>query len=543
MRAQRYGVATLFTLLYVLIICVSIAVYGSQRPRWGIKLDPGGPVACVVGQHCSAIWTVRSAAVDPVYFLGVRPGVRICGYDGHALTTTTTATEIDGARRLQLFSPSGCTRVAAQDATAMATAITAFGTAILCAVLAITLLLHGTRRRLVRLTVAFLSCLLLTMSLLPIIWMGALFSTLSVIAATYGAIPLLALLLWQILLAPNRMRWINTLMLANCAVCGILAGLLSAAVAFHDDSLLATIISVNSPVNVIDLALIITVIVGGFRSRDDDHRTSVSLLSAAGIIAVLPLFLLTVIPLLIGQPPLLDGQFSGLTVGMLPLALTYLALRRELIAVDSLIRQTARLIVHYAAFVLIACCDLILSLALPVPLMLRMGIGIFLMACLTPITHRGLRRLTESLFFPEVGHYRAVAEALRAGTGTADIDQIAGELQSHIQQALPASPLALFVEDQMTGQFVACGKRSWERDDPVIEALRLQPQAVLQQHRSPFQIFVPLALDRQLIAFLALGVREDGFPYTRHECHWLLTLVGYRTLAIDYARKLLQERL
>ncbi|HEU5377029.1 MAG TPA: hypothetical protein VFV38_16485, partial [Ktedonobacteraceae bacterium] len=122
------------------------------------------------------------------------------------------------------------------------------------------------------------------------------------------------------------------------------------------------------------------------------------------VLGLTPLLVLTVIPVAVSGKALVPGQISALALVALPLSFAYAIVRRDLLRVDSLIRNTvlALLTIIGMATVAVFLAEL-LNLLPAIPALV---IGVIAGALLAPLMLNAARWITEAWLFPQVRRYR-----------------------------------------------------------------------------------------------------------------------------------------
>ncbi len=228
------------------------------------------------------------------------------------------------------------------------------------------------------------------------------------------------------------------------------------------------------------------------------------------ILGLTPLLALTVIPELISGPPLVPGQISALAAITLPLAFAYAIVRRDLLRVDSLIRNTALGVLGVIGTLILA---VLLAQALNLlPTVPALIIGIIAGAIFTPLIWVGARWITEAWLFPQVRHYRKlIAQGESIERTGLDPLRIVGQLVGEVHLALPVRQVAVFVPDQHTGRLISLPVPQSSNKPGEHAAALSQPKgavALVQTPQPRPQEYTILPLDNTL--YSRLSSREGG---------------------------------
>lgn len=293
------------------------------------------------------------------------------------------------------------------------------------------------------------------------------------------------------------------------------------------------------------------------------------------VLGLTPLLVLTVVPTLISGMPLVPGQISALALVALPLSFAYAIVRRDLLRVDSLIRNTVLTLLTIIGMAIAAV--LFAELLNPLPAVPALVMGIIAGALLAPLMLKAARWITEAWLFPQVRRYRKlIASGERIERTSLDPQHLAGQLVGEVHLALPVRQVAVFVPEKHTGQLVAlpvvpAGAKTQERtggpiasrsSSPLQSApeklTRYQPlfldesaAARLSRTGTPFlvapesgssdlereywHLLIPMRVHGRLVGVLALSRREDDQDYSDTDRQLLRFLAGRRALALDYS--------
>src|SRR6185437_7490126 len=222
---QRLMWATVTGLLCAGMIIFGLLVYTTSATNWGIAFSSKGPQSACFNVVCQTYeWQITHVNLGSIgYNNNLQVGDVVCGYidsQGRAITITqrTTADRINSGRQLIIPAPGhdicDFTTTLSNGQISFPAAIGDLLIEIICAALAVLVLLHGTRRDFILHTVAFLLGLILTFGLLPLITLGdPLLSVFSIVVTSCLTPTLLATLTWRLVLqrpqraAPKILRW------------------------------------------------------------------------------------------------------------------------------------------------------------------------------------------------------------------------------------------------------------------------------------------------------------------------------------------------
>ncbi len=301
-------------------------------------------------------------------------------------------------------------------------------------------------------------------------------------------------------------------------------------------------------------------------------------------LGLIPLLALTVIPSLISGQALVSGQISALAAIALPLSFGYAIVRRDLLRMDSLIRNTALILLTTLGMAIGAILLAeVLSLLPGVPALI---LGIIAGAMFAPLVLNAARWLTEAWLFPQVRRYRKlIASGESTERAGLDPQRLAGQLMSEVHLALPVRQVAVFVPDKHSGQLLALpvsptnnkapaqmpsrwtsssaplpetprsarllfdeavSTRLTRKGVPVLVEPASIEEASSVSDRSAFgeseqadmemwHLLIPMRVSGRLVGILAMSRREDDQSYSNTDLQLLRVLAGRRALALDYS--------
>jgi len=202
------------------------------------------------------------------------------------------------------------------------------------------------------------------------------------------------------------------------------------------------------------IGILVTIIVSYRQSSSLRERQQRRIFVSGVILAFAPVLLLTVLPLLLGLPPV-DGQLSAVTLILLPLALGYSILRYQILVFDKYIRRAVAWMfgsvsLALASYLVIVLSSLIFSGAVSVSLI----VAALVMAMFAPTVWGLAHRVTERLFFNETLHYRRLIESPGLlSSETLDLDESSQLLVQAAVMAFETQEVCLLVLDDDTGYY------------------------------------------------------------------------------------------
>ncbi len=504
----------------------------------------------------------------------------VCQFDGHLIQSTTSATAIDQANQLEISS-NNCQSLNLQTLgvnTPLTLAVIDFFIAGVCGVLAVLIVQHATDRRLVPQVVLALSALVIAFGWLSIGLAQPIMGEAETVAATYLTSTLLTTLIWR-LLFPARNRIVRLILLSLLHIVALLLsiGKVGASLAHLDDAYTAIRnVGLYFAAFVVLLAIVL-VLASIFSKRRLVERDYARILGGGVLIALAPIFIFGLLPLVFPLPTIIDGSTASVTFIALPLSLAYVILKSELLKVDSFVRRTVERSLGFLLFIFVTA--LVLSgaavvLHIPSETAVALIVPIVIISVLTAPILSLARWLTETWLFPQIRHFRQV---LIRGAQTAGIlspVEIAEEIASEVQLALPVREVAIFIQ-QDDGTYAQLFPKSepaqplssaqviiprnyppltmLARGEPLTRDEIGPPRPYVRTRPNPFptsadpftlwHLFVPIVLRDRLIGFAALSPRTDGQQYSQTDQQLLMLLVRRHALALDYARILSDLRI
>ncbi len=463
-RARRRLLIFLAILLYLPAVGISITAIISGNHEWGLDATPIGNSGTWL-----VTWSDRGLSSD----YNIQAGDQILQVNGQipqSLEQINLATTLKIQRSGQTQPDTITWQAPNQLDTLFSISWIVLGAVSL--LLGLLVFLHATDRTLALRFFLLWVTLGIASSLIPATAFGNLiavhFSAILFVGFTAG---LLATFLWHLLSSPathpishasNRYSSASTPKLKRhwLPEILILTGLVFAvfylaAVILKQQELLNRAILVGYAQTALALCLsIFFVLRASFSRKGTVTRERARTLLGGILLGLAPPLVLTVIPGLVVGQPLIPGTISTLSIIALPLSFAYAIVRRDLLRLDSLIRNTALALLGTIGMAITA---VLLAQALVLlPTTLGIIIGIVAGAVLAPLIWAGARWLTEAWLFPQVRQYRKlIAQGETSERTGLDPLHLVGQLLGEIHLALPVRQAALFAPDKHTGRLVA----------------------------------------------------------------------------------------
>lgn len=569
-RVRRIGAVALGLALLVLVEFGTVR-WVPEIFRWGMT---GHRVPCAASATCSLAWRVDQVDVTlAAQGGGPQPGMDVCRYaPGGAITPGQFARSLNRARELWLSSD-GCQTMAPVVAAPLTDieATVYFFIGIICAILAVELFLLATRRRYVRHAVAALAGVTAAYAWLPAAtYNDAVFFALEPAMTLAVAPALLATLLWRLALGepPNGAWRAARRVLFTLAGAGVVAVTLTRLLAERAQSAPLASVAARLAALVFAYALALAfaaILIGLFAPAFQARRSANRVLGYGALVALLPVTIFGLIPMLLalrGVPVArpIDPRLVAVSVIALPIAMTFVILRRDLLRVDALIRASVeRGLGLFALF----CATSVLIAFFSSAFKDLFGVAFtnlsdfftslvaVALALLAPILFRATRWVTEGWIFPYVRRYQRVLSDSTEAAGGTDPDQIATALIGEIRFALPVREVALFIEEEQSGRFARARDQLtpdapqavYDGEHALVAALRQSEKALDGAPPDEWTLLAPVRSRDRLIAFVALGPRDDRLSYSGTDRALILALARRRAVALDYSRMLLDLRL
>lgn len=211
--------------------------------------------------------------------------------------------------------------------------------------------------------------------------------------------------------------------------------------------------ALNSLYDILALTGILATVLTLYRhSLQLRERQQFRLLISGVILTVAPLFFLTVLPSLL-HLPLLDSQFSSLTIVLFPLAFGYSILRYQVLVFDRYIRRIVTWIIGgiglaVLCYLVVTLCNLFLPNRNLTYLILVAGLMAVLGPCMWWLAHV----LTDRLFFSEIRYYRRHIQTPDLLTReTFDLQEASDLLTAAAINTFETQEVCLFVLEEETG--------------------------------------------------------------------------------------------
>lgn len=557
--------------VYAAILLIGVSVWEQGQTQWGIALDAQGPQPCATGtatnpttSYCIASWHIASATTGEAYAHSITAGSYICAADGAPITTSTPATAVEDAQDLLLSETADCRSTyhasLGADLIPGGIALVDWLIAVICGALAILITLYAARRTFVVNMVSLLSLIFVAFAWIPPGLNNPLISELNIIAASYFVPVVLAILIWRLLFPPRRpvTRIItHTIFGVLLAIAAILATTFLVSSVLNSDAVYTLDHQISgvflAAMYLLSLSL---VAVGNIAHREPSQRDYARILGAGVLIALIPLFLFGVLPTFIPFSFIIGSSTAAFSVVALPLTLTYVVLKRDLLGVDSRVRFTTERVLGIFGVVIVAAILLSLSAVIfniPINIITFVAPAAIVIGLLAPMIFRGMRAFTEAWLFPEMRRYRRLIRNARAG-GSAQEREIADALIGEVTFAIPVRQATLLVRHDNAGLFEVVGGQEIAPvtvDHPILHQFTGKKVALVRADLAsfaplPFQAppnahwecFVPIVLEERLIGLLLLGPREDDIGYSATDRTQLFRLANQRAVALDYLRVL-----
>jgi signal transduction histidine kinase len=584
-RARRTQLILLAVLLYIPAVVISITALLNGNHWWGLSVEP-------IGNSSGAwqvTWSDRGLSTD----FNIQVGDQILTADGKI---PQNANEINQATALKIRSPGAATarmvRWQAPNQLDNFLSISWFVLGLICILLGLLVFLHATDRALAWRFFLLWTALAIANSLVPATSFGNLLAVhITGILYVGVAAGLMASFLWRLLLPGSAAshpserarrrspyRWLSEVPV----VTGLLyAAIYLMAVTLQQPDSLERAAEFASVQTILALGLSLFLILWAALSRRAGvTRERARTLLGGMLLGLTPPLALTVIPQLISGQPLVPGTVSTLAIIVLPLSFAYAILRRDLLRVDSLIRNTTLVLLTVIGMAIVA---VLLGAALEqLPDTPAMVIGISAGSVLAPFVLAGARWITEAWLFPQVRRYRRlIAQGESIERTGLDPQRVAGRLIGEVHLALPVRQVAVFAPDKQSGRLLevsvsqaqarpgehntlfvdeTLSARLFREGGPLLVEAAPMSSKGAEPHRASGQasfmptvmpgpgqangeqpdleswhLLLPMRVRGRLIGVLALSRREDDQAYSDTDLRVLRFLAGRRALALDYA--------
>lgn len=508
-RSRRMTLICLALLAYALVVLLSVSALISGDHWWGLSAQPADAPA--------GAWRVTwvdtgglASGISPI-----QPGDTILSIDGHL---PHSEDEINRANTL-IFSQNGSQQTLRWQAPGPLDNVLSISWFVLGTVsllLGLLVFLHATDRTLASRFFLLLIAMALVSALEPAATFGIPLAEHAVASLSTGLFfGLLANFLW-LLLFPRTAdakrsaehRWLPEIpVVTGISVTALY--LWSETLKQQDTLNLAAAAAYGQTALAIILSLFFMLRVS-FSRRATLARERARTLLGGMLLGLTPLLALSVVPILISGQPILPGQVSALALIALPLSFAYAIVRRDLLRVDSLIRNTALFLLTVIGMSILAA--LLAAALAQLPTGPALVLGIVAGAVLAPFVLAGARWITEAWLFPQVRRYRSLIKQGENIERTGlDPQRVAGQLISEIHMALPVRQVAVFAPDPQTGRLLAVAAPPAPPKPDEQGAAAPAPKGVVARAPSP-----PRAASQQEALFidetLSARLSRDGEP-------------------------------
>ncbi len=465
-RARRWQLIFLAVLLYIPAVAISIITLISGSHWWGLSAQPTNSSS----RAWLVTWSDRGLSTD----FDIQVGDQILTADGNI---PTSEDQINQANELKILSRNAAAphmvgwKMPNQLDTLLS--LSWFILGLVSLLLGLLVFLHATDRALALRFFPLWTALGIANSLVPATSFGNLLAVhITGILYVGVATGLLSSFLWRLLLpaaAPSptsgsnrpshpkrttrssRYRWLPEIPVMTGLV---FVAFYVVAVIWKRANMLEETATLASAQTTLALGLSLFLILRvGVSRRAGVARERARTLLGGMLLGLTPPLALTVIPELISGLPLVPGTVSDLAIVVLPLAFAYAILRRDLLRLDSLIRNTTLVLLTVIGIGIIA---VLLAAALqPLPDTPALVIAISAGAVLAPFVLAGSRWITEAWLFPQVRIYRRlVAQGEGVERTGLDPERVAGQLIGEVHLALPVRQVAVFAPHQQSGRLI-----------------------------------------------------------------------------------------
>jgi signal transduction histidine kinase len=573
-QARRRIFAVSLAVLSAGIIGLALFITTQGTSYWDITFAKAGPQpVCTASGHCTGLyaWSVAGERLGGQGYSNISLGDQICGIvDANGnftpVTPGTSSDAINHAASLVPLQGGTCdsTNAIPISTSTLAATVADFIIALVCGIFAVILCLHATQRNLAAHTNAFLVSLVAAFSLQAAnVNLPASIYIAEISIASYIAPALLSTLIWRLLLPPTNRTLRTASFIVLLIAAGILAALLRLFAVLDSVDGFTAITNVGTAFLTLNLVISLGIVIwANVRPRDAYRRDTARIIGAGTVIAVVPFFVLAVLPSFTHQPAI-DGSASAITIVAFPLALAFAVLKRDLLQADSFVRistEQGLWVLILAASGVLALTGAVVFFMLPLGDAAAAFAVLMVIGLLSPAIRSGARSITEIGFFPEVRRYRRLLQTTSQRPRVGDERAIADEIASEVRLALPVRQIALLVRDDDARQFEAITEPPMTAipySHPLVEEMRSRPGvrlardvpalrgAAMMQPRpgqsigaQPWECAVPVMLGDRLLALLLLGPRDDGLGYSSADRDLLAGVASRRAIALDYGRVL-----
>jgi signal transduction histidine kinase len=568
-RILRIVLVSLVVALYVLALSMSALTVIKGDHDWGIQARPTGARTGV----WQITWVDRGLAAD--YDIVV--GDQVIQVNGHFPRSNQ---EINQANHLAIHTLTGAVRSLQWAAPSLVISIIWSILGLLCLVPGVLVFLHATERSLAYRFLVLWSALAIASALAVAETYGNLFLThIENVLFSGIAVGMGTNVIWLLLFPPRvvgqlqqRHRWLPEIPLFTAL---LISMTFFVALQLHNASLLMIYVIAVSLQAIVCLGFaLVSVLVLSCSRRASLARERARVLLGGVLLGFVPLLALDILPTTFGGVPLIPGQFSVLSIGVLPFTFAYALVKHDLVHLDALVRRTAHLILSIFGAVTLAILLAQGLVLLPSTLALLFALGAGGM--LLPLIHIGARWLTEAWLFPQVKRYRRILEQVPTQAGATDPYLLAQQLIARVRLAqLPVAAVAVFVRNP-SGEYTtlaplaedeapeACLTSTIEMDHDLFlwlnrrgkpalvqplpvpndpdppHALRSAPPLPdpCHQQRSsvpPWALLVPIRVYDHTGALLALSEREDAQPFAPSDMSVCSSIASQYAVPLEFA--------
>ncbi len=206
------------------------------------------------------------------------------------------------------------------------------------------------------------------------------------------------------------------------------------------------------------------------------------------LLSLAPIFVLTLLPLLLHLPFVVSGEQSMLFLICFPLTFGYAILRYQILVLDTYIRRyidwmTTAILLSIVIYIVITTCSFIFGSS---SALFIIAVTLFLPLPALWIVSRG-RKWTERFFFSEMVYYRHLVESLPLQVQNLHLSQVAQALTAASCDTFAAPAACIFVLDKTQQRYTLFPPLSEqeirEQDrNLLLRSLQLFPLCVLPRH-------------------------------------------------------------
>jgi two-component system sensor histidine kinase ComP len=288
------------------------------------------------------------------------------------------------------------------------------------------------------------------------------------------------------------------------------------------------------------------------RENDHDTRRGLAIVSGGTVASIMPFLLLYVVPVIAGQPYLLDAEYAILPLAIIPASFTYAILRHNILNVPLLQRWLVHallwlgLILPYTALAYAA--NWLLA-SLPQPS--RRLVFVVLLVLLVGVSFSWLRdRLRERLdrvIFKDHYDYRAALHKLSQDLSTVrELDALSQSLLGRLCRLMNLDFAVLLLAGRRgPSVYASVGSYQLPMSAEVVAAARKVedvPEVVPLAYGYLNVLVVPLRTNNIVVGYLCLGPKKSGEPFRAQDRDLLGTISGQIAAVVQNARLLADLR-